>query len=215
VFDPNLKDCVTADLLPGFINDLIARTLAGVTRSARPLFLKMVYHGPAATEELVHYDPSLVIGILGGSAGTTLDAFQLIHEAQKYGARVALFGRKINNSENQLAFVRFLRLIVDGVLDPIEAVRAYHSVLEKLNVTPRRSLADDLVLETGVMSYGGTETRTISLPSSESVSESLSDPSSEPVDDGGRLDDLPEFSAMTSDERLAYHRRRLANLLGP
>jgi len=66
-----------------------------------------------------------------------------------------------------------------------------------------------------VMSYGGTETRTISLPSSESVSESLSDPSSEPVDDGGRLDDLPEFSAMTSDERLAYHRRRLANLLGP
>jgi hypothetical protein len=156
-----------------------------------------------------------VIGILGGSAGTTLDAFQLIHEAQKYGARVALFGRKINNSENQLAFVRFLRLIVDGVLDPIEAVRAYHSVLEKLNVTPRRSLADDLVLETGVMSYGGSETRTISLPSSESVSESLSDPSSEPVDDGEGLDDSPDFSAMTSDERLAYHRRRLANLLGP
>ncbi len=219
VFDPNLKDCVAAELLPGFINDLIARTLAGVTRSARPLFLKMVYHGPAATEELVHYDPGLVIGILGGSAGTTLDAFQLIHEAQKYGARVALFGRKINNSENQLAFVRFLRLIVDGVLDPIEAVRAYHSVLEKLNVTPRRSLADDLLLETGVMSYGGTETRTISLPSSvsssESVSGSLSDPSSEPIDDGDRLDDSPDFSAMTSDERLAYHRSRLAKLLGP
>jgi len=33
---------------------------------------------------------------------------------KKYGARVALFGRKINNAENQLAFIRFLRLIADG-----------------------------------------------------------------------------------------------------
>ena len=46
--------------------------------------------------------------------GTTYDAFKLLADAQKYGARVALFGRKINNAENQLAFVEFLRLIVDG-----------------------------------------------------------------------------------------------------
>ena len=204
VFDPNLSNCVAPDVLPGFINDLIARTLAGVTSSARPLFLKMVYHGPQATEELVHYDPSLVVGILGGSAGTTLDAFQLIHEAQKYGARVALFGRKINNAENQLAFVRFLRLIVDGELDPVEAVRAYHAVLERLSVTPRRSLADDLVLETGVMSYSGSETTTLSLPPARTAST-----------EAAAVDDSPDFSAMTSEERLAYHRRRLANLLGP
>ncbi|MEC7556874.1 MAG: hypothetical protein VYA32_06840, partial [Planctomycetota bacterium] len=174
VFDPNLSNCVAPELLPGFINDLIARTLAGVTSSARPLFLKMVYHGPQATEELVNYDPGLVIGILGGSAGTTLDAFQLIHEAQKYGARVALFGRKINNAENQLAFVRFLRLIVDGELEPSEAVRAYHAVLEKLEIRPRRSLEDDLVLETGVMSYGGSEQKTISLPPSTSDPQTVS-----------------------------------------
>ena len=74
----------------------------------------MVYHGPKAMEELVHYDPHLVVGILGGSAGTTYDAFKLLSEAKKYGARVALFGRKINNAENQLAFIRFLRLIADG-----------------------------------------------------------------------------------------------------
>ncbi len=211
VFDPNLANCVAPELLPGFINDLIARTLAGVTRSARPLFLKMVYHGPRATEELVNYDPGLVIGILGGSAGTTLDAFQLIHEAQKYGARVALFGRKINNAENQLAFVRFLRLIVDGELEPSEAVRAYHAVLEKLQIKPRRSLEDDLVLETGVMSYGGNEQKTISLPSSTSESKknsvSIADPTT--------VDESPDFSAMTPEDRLAYHRSRLANLLGP
>ena len=65
-------------------------------------------------EELVHYDPHLIVGILGGSAGTTYDAFKLLSEAKKYGARVALFGRKINNAENQFAFIRFLRLIADG-----------------------------------------------------------------------------------------------------
>ena len=211
VFDPNLANCVAPELLPGFINDLIARTLAGVTRSARPLFLKMVYHGPRATEELVNYDPGLVIGILGGSAGTTLDAFQLIHEAQKYGARVALFGRKINNAENQLAFVRFLRLIVDGELEPSEAVRAYHAVLEKLQIKPRRSLEDDLVLETGVMSYGGNEQKTISLPSSTSESKKNSAAIAGPT----TVDESPDFSAMTPEDRLAYHRSRLANLLGP
>ncbi len=215
VFDPNLADCVASDVLPGFINDLIARTLAGVTSSARPLFLKMVYHGPRATEELVNYDPSLVIGILGGSAGTTRDAFQLIHEAQKYGARVALFGRKINNAENQLAFVRFLRLIVDGELDPVEAVRAYHAVLEKLGIVPRRSLEDDLVLETGVMSYGGSET-TISLPPTTTVVETSVEtpPTDEAPDEAPVTESSPDFSAMTADERLAYHRSRLASLLG-
>ena len=110
VFDPNVPDAVDAGKsCRGYINDMIARMLGGVAPAGRPLFLKMVYHGPKAMEELVRYDPHLVVGILGGSAGTTCDAFQLLHDAQKYGARVALFGRKINNAENQLAFVQFLR----------------------------------------------------------------------------------------------------------
>ncbi len=57
-------------------------------------------------EELVAYDPHLVVGILGGSAGTTYDAFKMLAEAKKYGARAALYGRKINSAECQLAFVR-------------------------------------------------------------------------------------------------------------
>src|SRR5262249_34986739 len=76
-------------------------------------------------------------------------------EAKKYGARVALFGRKINNAENQLAFVHFLRLIADEQITAEEAVRAYHGVLQKLNIKPQRSLDDDMVLHTNVMSYGG------------------------------------------------------------
>ena len=79
---------------------------------------------------------SLVVGILGGSAGTTRDAFQLLHDAQKYGAKVALFGRKINNAENQLAFVQFLRLIVEGQVGPVDAVKAYHAVLGQAGTAP-------------------------------------------------------------------------------
>src|SRR5262249_13354292 len=69
VFDPNRPEAVEPDKIPDFINDAIVRTLGGVTSAGRPLFLKMVYHGPRALEELIHYDPHLVVGILGGSAG--------------------------------------------------------------------------------------------------------------------------------------------------
>src|SRR5204862_3147684 len=128
----------------------------------------MVYHGPKAMEELVHYDPHLVVGILGGSAGTTYDAFKLLAEAKKYGARVALFGRKINNAENQLAFIRFLRYIADGEVGPEEAVKAYHGVLQQLGVKPQRSLQDDMVLQTNVMSYDGSG-KTVSIPPAPAV----------------------------------------------
>jgi hypothetical protein len=161
VFDPNISGAVKADLLPGYINDMIARMLAGVAPQGRPLFLKMVYHGPKAMEELVRYDPHLVVGILGGSSGTTRDAFQLLHDAQKHGARVALFGRKINNAENQLAFVHFLRLIVERQIDPTGAVRAYHAVLAKLGIRPLRKLEDDMQLTDQAMSYAGTSTTSI------------------------------------------------------
>ena len=108
VFDPNACGTQCPADLGRFINDLIVRTLAGVPSSGRPLFLKIAYHGPQAMEELVAYDPTLIPGILGGSSGTTHDAFFLLEDAKKHGARAALFGRKINNSEHQLTLVRFL-----------------------------------------------------------------------------------------------------------
>lgn len=217
VFDPNTPDAVAPELAPGFINDLIARTLAGVTSAGRPLFLKMVYHGPKALEELVSYDPHLVVGILGGSAGTTLDAFQLIHESRKYGARVALFGRKINNAENQLAFIQFLRYLVEGVIEPVEAVRAYHAVLEKLDTRPNRSLEEDLTLQTGVMSYSGSGT-TISVPpkapSNGTAPTAKSDSAASAKSTSPKTTAGPDFASMSSEERLEFHRNRLNRLFG-
>jgi hypothetical protein len=156
VFDPNVDPGISAEKVDGFINDHIIRSLAGVTDRGRPVFLKIAYRGPKAMEELAAYDPNLVVGILGGGAGTTYDAFKLIAEAQKYGARVALFGRKINNAEHPLAFIEMLRRIVEGAISPEEAVRAYHGVMQASSIPPLRKLEDDLQPTSGITSYGGS-----------------------------------------------------------
>lgn len=155
VFDPNCDAGLSVDDIPAFVNDCILRSLAAVPAPSRPEFLKIAYHGPRWLEELVNYDPSMVVGVLGGSSGTTLDAFQLLHDAQKYGARVALFGRKIKDAEHPLTFISFLRSIVDDALDPREAVKAYHCELQKLNLPPKRSLDEDLKTTVTELSYGG------------------------------------------------------------
>lgn len=153
VFNPNVDPGIADKNVAAFLNDHIIRTLAGVTSVGRPIFLKIPYNGPGPLEELVSYDPRLIVGILGGSAGTTLDAFQLIHDAQKHGARVALFGRKINLSEHPLAFIELLRRIVDGEIKPVEAVKAYHGVLQQSGIRPQRPLQQDLQLTRNKMSY--------------------------------------------------------------
>ena len=224
VFDPCYPGAVAAEQVPGFINDAIVRTLGGVTASGRPLFLKVVYHGPKAMEELVRYDPHLVVGILGGSAGTTYDAFKLLSEAKKYGARVALFGRKINNAENQLAFIHFLRLIADGEVSAEEAVRAYHGVLQKLGVKPQRSLEEDMKLQTNVMSYGGNGVAvSIPAPAPQKKEEAhagcacqckgTKQPAS-PVKVESNGHGEPDFGRMTPAEKIAYHKARWDRILG-
>jgi hypothetical protein len=204
VFDPNLPEAVDPSKVPEFINDAIVRTLGGVTSRGRPIFLKIVYHGPKAMEELVRYDPHLVVGILGGSAGTTYDAFKLLSEARKYGARAALFGRKINNAENQMAFVRFLRLIADGEITAEEAVRAYHGVLQQVGIRPHRSLEEDMRLQTNVMSYAGNGVA-VSLPPARAEQQTDAKPAS-----NGEVD----FRKMTPAQKIAYHKARWDRILG-
>jgi hypothetical protein len=138
-----------------FLADHVVRALAGVPRAGRPIFLKIPYLGPAVTEQLAAYDRSLVVGILGGGAGTTHDAFGLLEDARKHGARVALFGRKINAAENQLAFVKWLRAVADGGVPAAEAVREYHGELSRLGIRPLRSLDADLARGDTAAAYGG------------------------------------------------------------
>jgi hypothetical protein len=185
VFDPNACGGHCPADLGRFINDLIARVLAGVPRAGRPLFLKIAYHGPAALEALVQYDPTLVVGILGGSSGTTYDAFHLLEDSRKHGARAALFGRKINNSEHQLTFVSYLHGIANGQTTAAEAVKAYHGDLQKLGIRPYRALKDDMELTTGNTSYAPVRTAVIPRPA------------------------MADFRTMTPAQKLAYSRQRI------
>lgn len=152
VFAPNVPAHAPED--PGrFLNDFVVRTLAGVPKAGRPLLLKMPYHGPRAMQELAAYDPHLVPGILGGASGTTYDAFFLLEDARRNGARAALFGRKIKDSEHPLTFVQYLRLIADGQTDAAEACRGYHADLRRLGITPHRVLELDLQLTEASAAY--------------------------------------------------------------
>jgi hypothetical protein len=194
VFNPNMPNVVAPEKLGQFINDHIVRDLAGVTKAGRPMFLKVVYQGPKYMEQLATYDPTLIPGILGGASGTTYDAFKMLEEAKKYGAKIALYGRKINNSEHQLAFISFLRLVGDGDVSAEEAVKGYHGVLQKLAITPYRSLAEDMQLTNPVMSYGGNKSH-VAVPAGVQQSKTVRTKN--------------DFSKMTAKEKLEYNRKKL------
>lgn len=215
VFDPNAPRSAIADL-GRFISDNIVRLLAGVTQKGRPLFLKIAYHGPQAMEQLCAYDRHLVVGILGGSSGTTLDAFHQLWEAKKYGARVALYGRMINNAEHQLTFIQHLRWLADGDLDdPAEAVRSYHGALQKLGVRPYRELKDDLQSTLRASSYAGggkpTAATAATAPATTGPPIGATTSILNNADTGA---DDPDFDAMTSAEKVQWNLRRWRDVLG-
>ncbi len=201
VFDPNASDGHPPEDLPRFINDHIARALAGVTARGRPLFLKIPYHGPEAMEALAGYDRSLVVGVLGGSSGTTYDAFHMLWEAKKHGARAALYGRKINNSEHQLTFVGYLRAIADDQIGPEEAVRAYHGDLDRLGIRPYRSLEEDLRRTSVATSYAGSNS-------------SPRRGTARPTRQSARPSEEPDFSKMTPAEKAQWNLERWRQILG-
>ncbi len=151
VFNPNAARDLSDEAMPFFVNDCIVRCLAAVPEEARPKFLKVVYNGPKALEELAGYDPGVVVGVLGGSSGTTRDCLTLLRDARKYGARVALFGRKINLADDPLGLIVEMRRIADGETTPEEGVRSYHDGLARRGIRPQRELADDLAVTDPVL----------------------------------------------------------------
>jgi hypothetical protein len=170
-------------------------------------------------EELAQYDPNLVVGVLGGSAGTTYDAFKLIHDAQKYGARVALFGRKINNAEHQLAFIEMLRLITEQKISPEEAVRAYHGVLQAKGIKPKLPLEKDLELTDQSLSYEGSGTRRTTIEfrsnSVQTISPFAPVTANSISGDWPKLaNGAPDFSKMNPLQRRAYDQVRLRKKFG-
>ena len=195
VFNPQVEIGIGADDVPAYVNDCIVRCLAGLTRADRPEFLKIPFNGPRAMEELAGYDPGhLIVGVLGGSSGTTRDTLELVRQSEKFGARVALFGRKILFSESPEETIRMMRAVVEGTLGTAEAVRAFHAHLETRGIRPNRSLEDDLrVTEPALMPPTDAFNVRLSSPSTSvsSVAVNMADPLSSPaamvIDIGSRL----------------------------
>jgi DhnA family fructose-bisphosphate aldolase class Ia len=152
VFNPAFSIGLTGGGMGEYINDCIVRTLAGVTAADRPLFLKLQYNGAKAMEELASYDPQgLIVGVLGGGKGTTRDTFELALQAERHGARVALFGRKINLAESPLDLVTLMRRVVEGDISSLDAVNEYHDRLKKSGVESHRPLKDDLEISETIL----------------------------------------------------------------
>ncbi|HEX4766772.1 MAG TPA: hypothetical protein VH414_10915 [Lichenihabitans sp.] len=152
VFNPQFPVEAPGTDFATYNNDAIARCLAGVSRLDRPVFLKVVYNGPRATEELASYDPgNLIVGILGGASSTTRDTLEMVKQAERHGARVALFGRKIFFAEDPVGIVRAMRRVIEEGLSSEEATRAYHDELGKDGLRPKMPLAEDLELTDPVL----------------------------------------------------------------
>ena len=153
VFNPAFDVAIPAGELGHYIGDCVVRCLGGVLAAEQPLFLKLAYNGRRAMEELVNYDPArLVVGILGGAKGTTRDTFELLARAEQAGARVALFGRKINYAECPLTLVALMRRVIEREVPPVEAVKAYHATLASKGIRPTLAMADDLEISDPVLS---------------------------------------------------------------
>ncbi|MFT8989294.1 MAG: hypothetical protein ABF959_03100 [Gluconobacter albidus] len=150
VFNPNEGRIAQADR--GFyLNDMIVRCLAGLRREERPVFLKVPFNGADALSELCAFDPSVIVGIMGGSSGTTRDCLELIHQAQCCGARAALFGRKIVDADDPLLLIEAMRSVTDGALSAKEATHLYHEKLGAQGVPPLREADLDSVVTEAVL----------------------------------------------------------------
>jgi len=209
VFDPNACGDHCPPDMGRYIADNIVRALAGVPEAGRPVFLKIAYHGPEAMERLAGYDRNIVPGILGGSSGTTFDAFHQLWEAKKYGARAALYGRMINNSEHQLTFIQHLRWLADGqITNPAEGVKSYHAALEKLGIQPYRRLEDDLGSTRRGSAYSGSSKPAPMTTPAAGTGGSATP--SVPASTG----DAPDFARMSSSEKIAWQKQRWDRVLG-
>ena len=145
VFNPAFPINTGSNELGDFVNDAIVRCLAGVARPEAPLFLKMQFNGARVMEELAAHDPAnLIVGVLGGAAGTTRDTFELVAQTERFGGRVALFGRKIYLAEDAIEIVRLMRAIVEGGIGTADAVKSYHNTLASQGIAPSRTILEDL-----------------------------------------------------------------------
>ncbi len=126
VFLPNLKQPGMDEKAMGeYVADSIVRTMSYLRKSQRPAFIKTVYTTPEVWKSLVEFDPTLVIGALGGPRVNARHTLRLAHDTTENGGRVILFGRAVFQEENPRMMAQALRAVLDRKMSPDDAHAMY------------------------------------------------------------------------------------------
>ncbi|MBI2297716.1 MAG: hypothetical protein HYU66_01970 [Armatimonadetes bacterium] len=129
VFLPNLPQLGLSESQVGeYVADSIVRTLSYLRTHERPRFIKTAYTTAEVWRALCEFDPSVVIGALGGARTDARGTLELAHNVVVNGGRVILFGRAVFQDASPLLICRALRQVLDGE-DPAKAYAAYQSEL--------------------------------------------------------------------------------------
>ena len=112
-----------------YIADSIVRTMSYLRKSQRPVFIKTVYTTPEVWKSLVEFDPTLIIGALGGKRINARRTLQLAFDATENGGKVILFGRAVFQEDNPRIMARALRAVLDREMSPDDAHQMYQRSL--------------------------------------------------------------------------------------
>ena len=85
----------------------------------------------SSRQDLTQFDPTLIIGALGGARQNARKTLQLAHDVVRNGGRAILFGRTIFEEENPIGIAQALRSVLDGVLGPEEAHSEYQKSIRR------------------------------------------------------------------------------------
>jgi len=130
VFLPNVRIPGMDEKKAGqYIADSLVRTMSYLRKRQRPLFIKTEFTTPETWQELNSFDPSIVIGALGGPRKNALDTLTLARDVVKYGGKVILFGRKVFGEDNPRLIAKALRSVLDQEMPPEEAYAEYQKAI--------------------------------------------------------------------------------------
>lgn len=131
VFLPNLpQPGLDPEAQGQFVADSIGRLMSYLLPHQRPRFLKTAYTTPAVWESLTRFDPTLIVGALGGPRRDARTTLHLAHDVITHGGRAILFGRAIFEEQSPRQIVRALRAVLDGRMTPDDAYSAYQRATE-------------------------------------------------------------------------------------
>lgn len=132
VFLPNVNRKGLSDEQCGaYVADSIVRTMSYLRQRERPLWIKTEFTTPEIWRQLCEFDPTLIIGALGGPRHSARRTLQLAHDVIANGGKVILFGRTVFEEDNPRLIAKALRAVLDRAQSVEEAHDEYQRALRQ------------------------------------------------------------------------------------